>query len=37
MAVACISLEGRPPRKKKIGDIQVVKLPVQQQVLWALS
>jgi hypothetical protein len=28
MAVMCISLEGRPPRNKEIGDVQVVKLPV---------
>jgi hypothetical protein len=28
---------GRPPRNKEIGDVQVVKLPVQQQVIWAPS
>jgi hypothetical protein len=28
---------GRPPRNKEIGDVQVVKLPVQPRVIWALS
>jgi hypothetical protein len=28
---------GRPPRSKEIGDVQVMKLPVQPQVIWALS
>jgi hypothetical protein len=37
MAVACISLEGQPSKNKEIGDVQVVKLPVQPQVTWDLS
>jgi hypothetical protein len=37
MAVVCISLEGRPPRNKEIGYVQVLKIPVQPQVIWALS
>jgi hypothetical protein len=28
---------GRPPRNKEIGDVQVVKLPVQPRVILALS
>jgi hypothetical protein len=28
---------GWPPRSKEIGDVQVVKLPMQPQVIWALS
>jgi hypothetical protein len=28
---------GWPPRSKEIGDVQLVKLPVQPQVKWALS
>jgi hypothetical protein len=27
----------RPPRSKEIGDVQVVKLPVQPQDIWVLS
>jgi hypothetical protein len=27
----------RPPKNKEIGDVQVVKLPVQPRVIWALS
>jgi hypothetical protein len=34
MAVACISVEGQPPRNKEIRDVQVMKLPVQPQVIW---
>jgi hypothetical protein len=28
---------GWTPRSKEIGDVQVVKLPVQPQDIWALS
>jgi hypothetical protein len=28
---------GRPPMTKEIGDVQVMKLPVQSQDIWALS
>jgi hypothetical protein len=28
---------GRSPRSKEIGDVQVMKLPVQPQDIWALS
>jgi hypothetical protein len=28
---------GWPPRSKEIGDVQVMKLPVQPQVIWALT
>jgi hypothetical protein len=28
---------GQPSRNKEIGEVQVVKLPVQPRVIWALS